>query len=107
MNPYLTPQLDMYSCCDAGSHFSNTNFFYLGNLKHNSLEQLFNKSETNKLYNHIRTMGISDIASFAGFSAKEIIQYRKCELCEKLFNSPDMLEKLQNEDSLGLSAWHR
>ncbi|MEN8143202.1 MAG: radical SAM protein, partial [Thermodesulfobacteriota bacterium] len=24
MNPYLTPDLDMYGCCDAGSHFPET-----------------------------------------------------------------------------------
>lgn len=107
MNPYLAPNLDMYACCDAGSHFTNTNFFLLGNLKQNSLEQLFEKNETNRLYNHIRTMGISDIASFSGFPASEIIGYRKCELCAKLFNSPELLKTLQQEALLGLNAWHR
>lgn len=107
MNPYLAPSLDLYACCDAGSHFTNTNFFHLGNLKDGTLEQLLQKSETNTLYNHIRTMGITAIASFAGFKAREIIQYRKCELCEKLFNSPDMLAMLQREAHSGLKAWCR
>jgi organic radical activating enzyme len=107
MNPYLSPSLDMYACCDAGSHFTKTNFFHLGNLKDRSLEQLFQKSEKHSLYNHIRTMGISAIASFAGFRAREIIEYRKCELCEKLFNSPDMLETLQQEADSGLKIWCR
>ena len=107
MNPYLAPSLDMYGCCDAGSHFTNTNFFHLGNLKHSTIEQLFNKNETNRLYNHIRTMGISAIASFAGFRAREIIRYRKCELCEKLFNSADILERLQKEADSGLNSWRR
>lgn len=40
MNPYLAPNLDMYACCDAGSHFTNTNFFHLGNLKDNGIEEL-------------------------------------------------------------------
>jgi len=107
MNPYLAPSLDMYACCDAGSHFTHTNFFHLGNLKDSTVEQLLQKSETNSLYNHIRTMGITAIASFAGFKAREIIQYRKCELCEKLFNSPDMLSMLQREAHSGLSSWCR
>jgi len=107
MNPYLAPSLDMYGCCDAGSHFTRTNFFHLGNLKDSSIEQLLQKSETNSLYNHIRTLGITAIASFAGFKAREIIQYRKCELCEKLFNSPDMLAMLQREAHSGLNARYR
>lgn len=107
MNPYLAPSLDMYACCDAGSHFTNTNFFHLGNLKGSTVAQLLQKSETNRLYNHIRTIGITAIASFAGFKAREIIQYRKCELCEKLFNSPEMLAMLQREAHSGLNAWCR
>jgi organic radical activating enzyme len=27
MNPYLSPNLSMYACCDAGIYFSKTNFF--------------------------------------------------------------------------------
>jgi organic radical activating enzyme len=107
MNPYLAPSLDMYACCDAGSHFTNTNFFYLGNANETSLDQLFAKSETNRLYNYIRNMGISGIASFAGYRSRDIITYRKCELCEKLFNSPDMLEKLEKEATSGLTNWYR
>lgn len=107
MNPYLAPNLDMYACCDAGSHFTRTNFFLLGNAKENSIDELFKKSETNLLYNHIRTIGMTDIASFVGFSAREIIGYRKCELCEKMFNSPAMLKKLEQESRSGLNSWHR
>jgi len=107
MNPYLAPSLDVYACCDAGSHFSKTNFFYLGNLQENSVEELFKKSEQNILYNYIRNRGISGIASFAGFTAREIVQYRKCELCEKLFNSPEILEKLEKVSERRLKQWHR
>ena len=106
MNPYLTPDLDMYACCDAGSHFPETNFFYLGNLNNNTMEQLFAKSETNQLYNLIRTMGITNIASFTGMKASEIITYSKCELCRKLFNSPETLTRLRTEVSQ-LAAWSR
>jgi len=45
MNPYLAPDLDMYACCDAGSQFTQTNFFYLGNLKDGYIDALFDKSE--------------------------------------------------------------
>ena len=107
MNPYLAPNLELYACCDAGSHFTNTNFFHLGNLRDSTIEQLFRKSETNQLYNHIRTMGITDMASFVGFSAREIIGYRKCELCEKMFNSPELLETLQQQANSGLNSWRR
>lgn len=27
MNPYFSPELDMFACCDAGMHFSKTGFF--------------------------------------------------------------------------------
>ncbi len=107
MNPYLAPSLDMYACCDAGSHFTATNFFHLGNIKDTPPAQLFAESESNRLYNHIRNMGISTLASFAGFAAREIIQYRKCELCEKLFNSPERLRGLRQEENTGLNSWYR
>ncbi len=106
MNPYLTPDLDMYACCDAGSHFPETNFFYLGNLNDNTLEQLFTKSETDRLHNLIRTMGITNIASFTGLKSREIITYSKCELCRKLFNSTEMVTRLRVEVSQ-LDAWRR
>jgi organic radical activating enzyme len=106
MNPYLTPDLDMYACCDAGSHFSRTNFFYLGNLNDQTMEQLFVKSETDRLHHLIRIMGITNIASFIGMKAREIITYSKCELCRKLFNSPETLSKLRADVSQ-LTAWHR
>jgi len=106
MNPYLTPDLDMNACCDAGSHFSETNFFYLGNLNDNTLEQLFTKSETDRLHNLIRTMGITNIASYTGMPAREIITYSKCELCRKLFNSAETLARLRAEVSR-LEAWSR
>ncbi len=107
MNPYLAPTLDLYACCDAGMHFNRTKFFHLGNVKDSSIRQLLRSSETNRLYHYIRTMGISALASFAGFRARDIIEYRKCELCEKLFNSPDRLEKLTREADSGLRAWSR
>ena len=107
MNPYLAPNLDMFACCDAGSHFTNTKFFHLGNLKNSSIDELFKKSEESRLYNHIRNLGISAIASFSGMKAREIIQYRKCELCAELFNSPHTLETLQEEADTGLNSCYR
>ncbi|MCP3940357.1 MAG: radical SAM protein [Desulfobacteraceae bacterium] len=106
MNPYLTPDLDMYACCDAGSHFSKTSFFYLGNLNNNTMEQLFTKTETDRLYGFIRTMGITNIASFLGMKARRIITHSKCGLCQKLFNSPETLARLRAEVSQ-LEAWSR
>ncbi len=107
MNPYIAPNLDMYACCDAGSHFTKTNFFYLGNAGDTPVQELFIQSETNILYNYIRNMGITAIASFAGFRARDIIGYRKCELCEQLFNNPDTLKILQKDTASGLHSWHR
>ncbi len=106
MNPYLTPDLDMYACCDAGTHFPETNFFHLGNLNDNTMEQLFTKTETDRLYGLIRTMGLTNIASFTGMKAREIITYSKCELCRKLFNTPGTLTRLRAEVSQ-LAAWSR
>lgn len=106
MNPYLAPDLTMYACCDAGAHFTVTDFFKLGNLQEDSVEKLFSKTEHNLLYNCIRHIGISTIASYAGIPAREIITYRKCELCKKLFNSPETLKRLRGSVS-DLQAWTR
>lgn len=106
MNPYITPDLDMYACCDAGSHFQDTNFFYLGSLQTASVDQLFEKSETDRLYTLIRTMGITQIASFAGIKSRQIITYSKCDLCRQLFNSPETLARLR-ADVAQLEAWRR
>ncbi len=106
MNPYLGPDLDMYACCDAGTHFPATRFFYLGNLNAHPVAHLFAQTETDRLHHLIRTMGITQIASFAGMKAREIITHRKCDLCKKLFNSPETLARLRTEVS-HLEAWHR
>ena len=106
MNPYLTPDLDLYACCDAGSHFSKTRFFYLGNLNDHKMENLFNQTETDRLYHLIRTMGLTHIASFAGMSSRRIISYAKCELCRELFNAPETVFRLRAEISR-LEAWRR
>jgi len=106
MNPYLTPDLDMYACCDAGTYFPETNFFYLGNLKDNTIKQLFAKTETDSLHKLIRTMGITHIASYTGMRARDIITYSKCELCRKLFNSPETVTRLKAEIPQ-LKAWCR
>ena len=106
MNPYLSPDLKMYGCCDAGSHFSATNFFHLGTLKDKTVEKLFTKNENEPLFNLIRTLGITNIASYVGMKSREIITYSKCELCRKLFNNPETLARLRAEVSQ-LSAWTR
>ena len=102
MNAYLAPDLTMYACCDAGSQFTATNFFRLGNLQHYSVEQLFAKSEKCQLYNCIRTVGITAIASYIGYKARDIVTYRKCELCEKIFNSQKRLSLLEKTLKIGL-----
>ncbi len=106
MNPYLAPDGTMYACCDAGSHFNTTNFFLLGNLGTHSIEQLFAASETHPLYNCIRSMGITPIASFAGIKARDIITYRKCELCKRLFDTPETLKFLEKA-AADLQQWVR
>ena len=107
MNPYLAPDLTMYACCDAGSHFSATNFFRLGSLNDWSVEQLLTKSETSILYNCIRTMGVTTIASYAGMKSRDIVTYRKCSLCKKMFNDPETLHALQKAAAGDLLQWHR
>ena len=107
MNPYLAPDLSMYACCDAGSHFNATNFFLLGNLQDHSIDELLSKSETNPLYNCIRSLGITAIASFAGMKARDIVTYRKCELCKRLFDSPETLKFLRDAGGSELGKWLR
>ena len=107
MNPFLAPTQEMFACCDAGSHFRNTDFFRLGNLQECDVGTLLAKCENNLLYNHIRNIGISGLALFAGYSVRDIVQYRKCELCEKLFNSPETLLFLQQEAESGLYRLYR
>ena len=106
MNPYLAPDLEMYACCDAGAHFTKTHFFALGSLKTSSADQLFLRTETDRLYHLIRAMGLTQIASFSGMAAREIITYSKCELCFRLFNDPETLNRLR-ADIHHLEAWHR
>ncbi len=107
MNPLLSPELDMYACCDAGNRFSETNFFFLGNLKEFTVNELFEKYERHPLFNLIKTMGLSNIASFIGINASEIVRYRKCELCAKLFNSPENLKRLESAVQSDLKSWKR
>ncbi len=107
MNPYLTPELDMFACCDAGSHFTRTGFFYIGNRKGHTLDEMFRKKESNPLYNLIGTMGLTHMASFLGFNASDIVKCRKCELCEKLFNSVENLSALEKAASTDLKNWAR
>ena len=107
MNPYLAPDLTMYACCDAGSQFSTTNFFRLGSLNDWSVEQLLTKSETSILYNCIRTMGVTTIASYGGMKSRDIVTYRKCDLCRKMFNDPETLLALQKAAPGNLLKWHR
>jgi MoaA/NifB/PqqE/SkfB family radical SAM enzyme len=95
MNAYISPNQDMYACCDAGNRFSETGFLYLGNLKQQSVDELFKKKEQHPLYHLIRTMGLTPMASFLGYKASEIVRYRKCEVCEMLFNSKENLKKLE------------
>jgi len=107
MNSYLTPELDMFACCDAGPHFTKTGFFFLGNLKDYSIDALFQKKENNDLYNLIRTMGLTNIASYLGFRAREIVRYRKCELCYEIFNSEENLKILEESAKSDLRLWEK
>ena len=91
MNPYLSPDLDMFACCDGGNQFKETDFLLLGNLRDYGIEELFTRKENYILFHLIRTMGLTNIASYLGLKASEIVQYRKCELCEKLFNAAENL----------------
>jgi len=107
MNPYLSPELDMFACCDGANRFSKTHFLYLGNLRNDSVDALFQKRETHVLYNLIRIMGLTNMASYLGLKAREIVQYRKCELCEKLFNSKENLGILTKAAGSDLMQWRR
>jgi MoaA/NifB/PqqE/SkfB family radical SAM enzyme len=107
LNPYISPGLDMFACCDAGAYFTKTGFFYLGNHKNLPMETLFQKKENNDLYNLITTMGLTNIASFLGFRARDIVTYRKCEMCEKIFNSTETLARLKTMAKSELLTWKR
>ncbi|MFT5698156.1 MAG: MoaA/NifB/PqqE/SkfB family radical SAM enzyme [Desulforhopalus sp.] len=107
MNCYLAPDFNMYACCDAGSHFTKTKAFLLGNLKDESAKTLFAKYDSDPLYHCIRNIGLSAIASYSGMSSREIVTFRKCELCEKLLNHPETYNKLRTEAQHHLQNWHR
>ncbi len=107
MNPYLSPDLDMFACCDAGAGFTRTGFFYLGNHREESMETLFRKKEENTLYDLIRSRGLTHLASYLGFKASDIVRFRRCELCEMLFNSRENLKKLEDAVTLDLLDWKR
>lgn len=81
--------------------------WFLGNLKDYTINELFEKYEQYPLFGLIKTMGLSNIASFIGLNASEIVRYRKCELCEKLFNSPENLKYLETVAESDLGLWKR
>ena len=107
MNPYLTPDLDMFACCDGADRFTHTDFLYLGSLHSDTVGSLFRKKETHPLYHLIRTMGLTNIASYMGFRSRDIVAYRKCELCEALFNSEENLRRLTEAAPSDLTNWRR
>ena len=107
MNPYISPELNMFACCDGGEQFKETDFLFLGNLRDYGIEELFRKKESNVLFHLIRTMGLTSIASYMGIKASEIVQYRKCGLCEKLFNSTKNLYTLEKAAETDLLNWKR
>ena len=106
MNCYLAPDFNLYACCDAGSQFTKTKVFYLGNLCRESTESLFSDYDHNPLFQCIRHIGLSTIASYSGMTSREITGYRKCELCEKLFNSPKTYQMLL-DDRVHLRSYHK
>jgi hypothetical protein len=79
----------------------------LGNLGTHAIDQLLTQSERNPLYNCIRSMGITPLASFAGFKEREIVTLRKCELCKKLFDEPETLQMLHDAAGGTLQRWVR
>lgn len=81
--------------------------FFLGNLKDHNIDDLFRKKERHQLYHLIGTMGLSAMASYLGFRASEIVRLRKCELCEKLFNSVENLSRLESAATNELLHWKR
>ena len=72
-----------------------------------SIDELFKRKESNILFHLIRTMGLTNIASYLGLKTNEIVQYRKCELCEILFNSTENLNTLEKAVTSGLLNWRR
>lgn len=107
MNPYLTPELDMYACCDGAGRFPETDFLYLGNLRTSSADELFLRKEKNICYSLISNAGLSVIALRLGFKAGEIVRYRKCELCGIIFNSKENLRKVKKMASAYPKLWTR
>jgi len=107
MNPYLTPEMHMFACCDGADRFKTTDFLYLGHTRTDSVEALFRKKETHPLYRLIRRMGLTNMASYLGFSARDIVRYRKCELCQALFDSEAHLQRLKTGLAKDLMSWHR
>ncbi|NNG01715.1 MAG: radical SAM protein [Desulfobacteraceae bacterium] len=107
MNPYLSPELNMFACCDAAGRFRKTGFLSLGNVKNSTIEELFQRYERNKVYALIKTAGLTALASHIGMKASEIVNYRKCELCEKLFDSPKNLRFIEQAAASDATRWVR
>lgn len=95
MNPYIAPDYTMFGCCDGGVHFTATDFFSLGTLIDTSVEELLLRYDQNPLYRCIREIGISRLALNTDMRTRDIVTYRKCDLCRKLFNSHDTVDLLR------------
>ncbi|MCP4715721.1 MAG: radical SAM protein, partial [Deltaproteobacteria bacterium] len=72
LSPYITPELDFYACCDAGTHFHKTGFFHVGSRTKHSMADLYTKLEEHPLYRLIEQTGLSALASSIGMPASEI-----------------------------------
>jgi hypothetical protein len=59
------------------------------------------------MYHAVKTVGLTPMGASLGIPANEIVTYRKCELCEKLFNSKENLTGLQQSADSTPSPWTR
>lgn len=93
----IDPDLEVFPCC---SQIVQNTILRVGNLKENSLSELIEMIESNKLLVHLFTKGLSNLVDCLDEKDMSVNGYSvPCEICESLFSTSKYMhrvyEKLQ------------
>jgi len=88
MIPVVWPNGKIFSCCGPGGYFRETEVFAPADLNNISLSKYYRDFETNPIIQSIIQIGLTTMANSLGMLSCDIAKLHRCELCEKIFNSP-------------------
>lgn len=107
--PVIFPDGNVLACIGPVISLPNTHPLFLGNLRHESLEQILERAETNTFLHTIRVWGPEKLVSilkengFEDLLPKEYVQDSICDACFKLLSDKktvDNLNKILNHENM-------